>query len=101
MKMGGGGEIPEPEIDEFGNEVVKPIIVAEYVRDGVLIQELENHGDWSAYTKQLERNRDQALLKFGIIDQAGLRRKNGFLEGLDPSRFRIVAVGDRKYKDID
>ncbi|MCH6206338.1 hypothetical protein L3V16_21170 [Brucella ciceri] len=34
MKISGGGipvsEIPEPEVDEFGNKVVKPIIAAEY-----------------------------------------------------------------------
>lgn len=83
------GEIPVAEIDEFGNEIVKPNIVDEYVKDGVQIQVVENFDEWSAYTKQLDRNRDQARLEHGDIDQATLRQKNGFLNGFDFRKTRI------------
>lgn len=96
------GEIPEPEIDEFGDEVVKPIISREYINEhGNRVQELANFQAVIDYEHDLMRNRDQAMLERGEIDQEGLRRKNGFLEGIDPKRFRIVAIGDRKYEDID
>jgi len=95
------GEIPEAEIDEFGNEIVKPNIAAEYVMDGVKIQELSNFDEYAAYTKQLERNRDQSMLDDGRIDQAGLRKKNGMLNGCDFSKARIVAVGGRNIDEID
>ncbi|MCH6206325.1 hypothetical protein L3V16_21100 [Brucella ciceri] len=94
-------EIPEPEIDEFGVEVVKPIIAAEYMKDGVRVQELENHTEWSAYTKQLNRNRDAAMLERGDITVKRLREKNGFLSGADLRQAKIVAVGDRKWEDVD
>lgn len=82
-------EIPEPEYDEFGNEIVLPIIVDEYIKDGVQIQIVENFDEWSDYTKQLERNRDQAKLERGEINQADLRQKNGFLNGFDFRKTRI------------
>lgn len=81
--------IPEPEFDEFGDRIVRPNIVDEYVKDGVQIQVVENFDKWSAYTKQLDRNRDQARLEHGDIDQARLRQKNGFLNGFDFRKTRI------------
>lgn len=93
MKMGGRDipdpEIPEPDFDEFGNKKVLPNIVEEYVKDGVQIQVVENFDEWSAYTKQLDRNRDQTRLEHGDIDQARLRQKNGFLNGFDFRKTRI------------
>lgn len=94
MKMGSGGEIPdlefpEPEFDEFGNEIVKPIIVAEYLKDGVLIQDLANFDEFAAYTKELSRNRDQARMDRGEIDANGLRKQNGFLNGFNFSKAKI------------
>lgn len=95
------GEIPEPEIDEFGDVIIKPIIAAEYVKDGVLIQELANHEQYAAYKKQVARNRDAKMLERGEINEEGLRRKNGFLNKFDFSKVRILAVGNRNYEDID
>lgn len=83
------GDIPVAEIDEFGDRKVLPNIVDEYVKDGVQIQVVENFDEWSAYTKQLDRNRDQARLEHGDIDQARLRQKNGFLNGFDFRKTRI------------
>ncbi len=37
----------------------------------------------------------------GEIDQAGLRRKNGFLREEALRNARIVAVGNRRWEDID
>lgn len=82
-------DIPEPEFDEFGNKKVLPNIVDEYVKDGVQIQVVENFDEWSAYTKQLDRNHDEARLEHGDINQGRLRQKNGFLNGFDFRKTRI------------
>ncbi|MCH6206326.1 hypothetical protein L3V16_21105 [Brucella ciceri] len=94
-------EIPEPEFDEFGDRIVRPIVLREFVEDGCKIEVLENLHEWNAYIKQLSRNRDAAMLESGEINKAGLIRKNDIFCGVDFSKIRIVAVGDRKYEDID
>ncbi|WPM83015.1 hypothetical protein R5W60_21375 (plasmid) [Brucella pseudintermedia] len=34
-------EIPEPEFDEFGDRIVRPIVLREFVEDGCKIEVLE------------------------------------------------------------
>lgn len=105
MKMGGGEipdpEIPEPEFDEFGDRVIRPIISSEYIENGRRIQIVDNLHEWSSYSKQLSRNRDAQMLERGEIDQAGLIRKNDMFVGVDFSTAKIVSIGDKKYEDID
>lgn len=96
-------KIPSPkvEFDEFGDEIVHPIVLREYVKDGCRHEVLANFHEWRSYVKQLSRNRDAAMLECGEIDSAGLIRKNDIFQSVDFSKVRIVAVGDRKYEDID
>ncbi len=89
----------EPEFDEFGDKIVYPIGSGRSL-DGRTIY-LENMAEYSAYTKQLSRNRDARMLENGEIDQAGLNRKNDIFYGVDFSKVKIVAIGDKKYEDID
>lgn len=89
----------EPEFDEFGDKIVYPIESGRSA-DGSTIY-IENLAEYSAYIKQLSRNRDARMLENGEIDQAGLNRKNDMFFGVDFSKVRIVAIGDRKYEDID
>lgn len=91
--------IPEPEFDEFGDRIIRPIETGRSP-DGRTIY-LENFDEWNAYTKQLSRNRDARMLENGEITQEGLIRKNCMFHGLDFSKVRIVAIGNRKYEDID
>ncbi|MGQ5718825.1 hypothetical protein [Pseudochrobactrum asaccharolyticum] len=99
-------KIPMPdlddEFDEFGDRIVRPIIDREEVSaDGRRTQYLKNMGEYSAYTKQVSRNRDARMLENGEIDELGLRKKNDAFFGYDFSKVRIVAIGDKKYEDID
>lgn len=96
-------KIPSPEIefDEFGDEIVHPIVLREYVEDGCRHEVLANFHEWRSYVKQLSRNRDAAMLERGEIDGAGLNRKNDVFQGVEFSKVKIVAIGDRKYEDID
>lgn len=102
MKMGGGEipdpEIPEPEFDEFGDRIVRPIESGRSPEGHIYV---ENFNEWNAYIKQLSRNRDARMLERGEIDQAGLIKKNDLFYGVDFSKVRIVAIGDRNYEDID
>lgn len=105
MRMGGREipypEIPEPDFDEFGDRVIRPIISREYIENGRRIQIVDNLHEWSSYTKQLSRNRDARMLERGEIDQAGLIRKNDIFAGVDFTEAKIVSIGDKKYEDID
>lgn len=78
--------MPEPEFDEFGDEIVLPVVS----RDDGFEMIVENFDEWAAYTKELERKRDAAMLKRGDISQAELRRKNGMLSNGVLSKARIV-----------
>lgn len=89
----------DPEFDDFGDKIVYPIESGRSP-DGRTIY-LENMAEYSAYTKQVLRNRDARMLENGEIDELGLRRKNDMFFGVDFSKVRIVAIGDKKYKDID
>ncbi|MPR60649.1 hypothetical protein D7027_02225 [Ochrobactrum intermedium] len=91
--------LPEPEFDEFGDKIIRPIESGRS-RDGRTIY-VKNLDEWTAYEKQLSRNRDARMLERGEIDQAGLIRKNCMFHDLDFSKVRIVAIGDRRYEDID
>lgn len=91
-------EIPEPEFDEFGDRIVRPIESGRSPEGHIYV---ENSNEWNAYIKQLSRNRDARMLERGEIDQAGLIKKNDLFYGVDFSKVRIVAIGDRKYEDID
>lgn len=51
--------------------------------------------------KQESRDRDAELLASGKVKPGDLDRKNGFLSSIDFSKVKIVAVGDRKFEDID
>lgn len=104
MKMG-GGEIPEPEIpapepefDEFGDRIVRPIENGRSPEGHIYV---DNFNEWNAYIKQHSRNRDARMLERGEIDQAGLIRKNDIFAGVDFSSAKIVSIGDKKYEDID
>ncbi len=105
MKMGGGEipdpENPEPEFDEFGDRIIRPIISREYFENGRKIQIVDNLHEWSSYIKQLSRNRDAQMLERGEIDQAGLIQKNDIFAGVDFTETKIVSIGDKKYEDID
>ncbi len=92
-------KMPEPELDEFGDEIIRPM-EASRSPDGQTIY-VKNLNEWTAYEKQLSRNRDARMLERGEIDQAGLIRKNCMFHDLDFSKVRIVAIGDGRYEDID
>lgn len=97
-------KIPSPEIeyDEFGDEIIRPIVSREEINErGIKTIYLENMAAYSAYTKQVSRNRDARMLENGEIDELGLRKKNDAFFGFDFSKVKIVAVGDKKYEDID
>lgn len=78
--------MPEPEFDEFADEIVRPIISH---RDGLEVT-LENFDEWASYTKDLERKRDAARLERGEISQVELRQKNGMLKRSSLTKARIV-----------
>lgn len=91
--------IPEPEFDEFADRIIRPIESGRSP-DGRKIY-LENFDEWNTYEKQLSRNRDARMLENGEITKEGLIRKNCMFHSLDFSKVRIVAIGNRKYEDID
>jgi len=93
--------IPEEEFDEFGDRAIRAKVSRRYVENGVQHVVVENFHEWRSYTKQLSRNRDARMLERGEIDEESLFRKNFFLSGLDFSKMRILAIGDRRYEDID
>ena len=93
--------IPEAEFDEFGDRAIRAKVSHNYVENGVKYIVIENFHEWRTYTKQLSRNRDARMLERGEIDNEGLNRKNSFFYDVDFSKMRILAIGDRKYEDID
>jgi len=93
--------VPEGEFDEFGDRAVRAKVAHSYVENGVEHIVIENFHKWRTYTKQLSRNRDARMLERGEIDERGLIRKNDVFSGVDFSKVRIVAIGDRRYEDID
>lgn len=54
-----------------------------------------------ARIKQEARDRDAAELASGQASQSDLRKRNGFLNGFDFSKAKIVSVGEKNYEDID
>ncbi len=94
--------IPEPEFDEFGDRIIRPIVAYEEISpEGARLQYLKNHAEYVAYTKQVSRNRDARMLERGEIDQAGLNAKNSIFASLDFSKVRIVSIGGKRYEEID
>ena len=79
-------KIPIPEFDEFGDEIVRPVVSH---RDG-LIEVVDNFDEWSAYTKELPRKRDAAMLEREDISQDEIRRKNGMLPRSVLAKARII-----------
>jgi hypothetical protein len=52
-------------------------------------------------SKQKARDIDAADLASGKISQSELRNRNGFLNGFDFSKAKIVSIGDKNYDEID
>lgn len=83
--------IPKPEFDEFGDQIVRPVVSS---NDGFEMI-VDNFDAWATYTKEA-RHPDAGR---GDISQAELRRKKGMLQSME--KVRIVGIGDRNYEDID
>lgn len=88
--------MPEPELDEFGDEIIRPIESGRSP-DGQTIY-VKNLNEWTAYEKQLSRNRDARMLERGEIDQAGLIRKTACFMTWISVKFRswLSATGDTR-----
>jgi len=54
-----------------------------------------------AKVKQDSRDRDAEALESGEISKKDLIAKNDMFAGVDFKNVRIVAIGDKKYEDID